>query len=236
MKYSEEDIDIMLFDYLEGNLPGDEIKLVESQIAADPLIREELNSWKQSYLKPDHYSIPTEALETQLLRNPGSFSFTLFLNSVLLVCLTLISSKNPTINPSPESIIHRQTISLMDATKPKLHISILPVTVSEQQIKASNDITPIQKVTREPAVIAPSLAQVSEIANLSPKQPEYVAKHPAFIEISNTAGSSVITKKELRKREKALRQMKRKAVRARMASGFLKGDIPYVVPVDPNNF
>jgi hypothetical protein len=39
MKYSEEDIDIMLFDYLEGNLPEDEIKLIESQIASDPLIK-----------------------------------------------------------------------------------------------------------------------------------------------------------------------------------------------------
>lgn len=235
MKYSEEDIDIMLFDYLEGNLPEDEIKLVESQIASDPLISEELNTWKQSYIQADHYQ--TAAMESQLLKSSGSFSFTLFLNSVMLVCLTLISSTNPKIDPFSTSTIRHQTITSLTAIKPTSHIDFHNIAIHPHQIMPVEVNSSLKKMLiKEATVKTPLLSPTPEIANLPFGLVDYVIKHPASIETAEAMDAPLITQKVSRKEERALRRMKKKALRDKAASEFIKGNIPYVVPIDPQNF
>jgi hypothetical protein len=39
-----------------------------------------------------------------------------------------------------------------------------------------------------------------------------------------------------RKQQRAIARMKRKAIEQRKASEFLKGNVPYVVPLNPNSF
>lgn len=133
MKTSEEHIDIMLFDYLEGNLSSSEVKQVEGQIASDPLIKEELNIWKESYIQADHYPT-TLALESQLLQSTGSVSFTLFLNSILVVCLTLISSTNPKLEPFSTSFTNYQILSSLDGIMPPSQIAYQQVIIEPRQV------------------------------------------------------------------------------------------------------
>ena len=87
MKYSEEDIDIMLFDYLEGNLPEDEIKLIESQIASDPLIKEELTLWESSYIHEDFFD--TSVVESSIYEKKFHHSISHF-TSILFWCAVFV--------------------------------------------------------------------------------------------------------------------------------------------------
>lgn len=234
MKYSEENIDIMLFDYLEGNLTRNEALEVEEHIASDPLIKEELNTWERSYVKPEKFPALT-ALESQLLQSPASFSFTLFLNSILLVCVTFIAGINPDIFSSP--INQNKMLPPIEAKKPSSELvyqrsNINPVEVAKSKINISQQETEVINSETSAAITMP----VSELDHISPSWDQHHEKLPDFISFKNTRKQGGATKKEIRRRAKKLRQMKRKSMRDQMALEFIKGDIPYVVPVDPKNF
>lgn len=233
MRTSEEHIDNMLFNYLEGNLSDGKAQQVEREIASDPLINGELNLWKQSFVHADFYN--TTTIEPQLLQSPGSFGFTFFLNSILVVCIALISSTNPKINPLSTSTMIQENLSSLEANKPSSQFDNQLIMIKPKQVKSSTHIVPLQKV----AIIEREtidLVSIPELANLSPKSIHFPKKHPKSIEINSMLNAPMITKKELRKKERALGRMKQKAARERMAYEFMKGDIPYIVPVNPNNF
>ena len=122
MKYSEENIDLMLFDYLEGDLTSNEVSQIEMQIASDPLISEELNTWRKTYIKAE---LPdTKFFETQLLQPINPFSFTLFINSILVICLTLISSTNRQLIPSSTPMTNNQNLYSITAKQPISQLSL----------------------------------------------------------------------------------------------------------------
>lgn len=236
MKTSEENVDIMLFDYLEGNLSSNEVKQVERQIASDPLIKEELNIWKESYIQADHYPT-TVVLESQLLQSTGSFSFTLFLNSILVVCLTLISSTNPELEPFSTSPISHQSLPALVSKMPPSQIVYQQVIIEPKQVLVTSSTTPNDKVHYEAVQNAELVYQTfPELVKLNPGWFHYPEKHPESMNVVYVKTTKPTTKTALRKKEREIRKWKKKAARERMAAEFIKGDIPYVVPVNPNNF
>jgi len=236
MKTSEEHIDIMLFDYLEGNLSSHEVKQVEDQITSDPLIHEELNIWKEAYIHSDHYPT-TSVLESQLLQSTGSFTFTLFLNSILVICLTIISGTNPKPVPFSTSPIQHQNLPTLAAKLPTTQIAYQQIQVEpEQMVSAAYFMSPENNNSDEHEQMQVFHVAIPELAMLTPDWIHYLKKHPYSIELEKGQDLKIVDRKELRKKERELRQWKKKAARERMANEFMKGDIPYVVPVNPNNF
>ena len=235
MRVSEEHIDMMLFDYLEGNLSGTEIKQVESQIASDPLIKEELNIWRKSYIQEDYF--PTVALESQLLQSPVSFSFTLFLNSILLICLTIISSTNPKDDPFSTSPISYRNLPSLERKIPSNQITFPQRTIEpEYVVGVTYFISPEKTDNYENENIQDFHGTIPELAMLTPELIHYSKKHPNSLEIKKGQDLKMLSRKEIRKKERELRRLKKKSAIDKMAAEFMKGDIPYVVPVNPNNF
>jgi len=238
MKTSEEHIDIMLFDYLEGNLSSHEVKQVEDQIASDPLIHEELNVWKESYIQSDHFPI-TSVLESQLLQSTGSFTFTLFLNSILVVCLTIISGTNPKLESFSTSTIPYQNLPALDGIIPLSQIAFHKAQIEPEQIVGATYFTPLEKTNSDENEYIQDLHEseaIPELAKLYPEWTHHPKKHPNSIEMEKGQDLQIVNRKELRKKEREQRKWKKKAARDRMAYEFMKGNIPYVVPVNPNNF
>lgn len=234
MRTSEEHIDIMLFDYLEGNLSSNEVMQVEDQIASDPLICEELNIWKESYIQSDHYPT-TSVLESQLLQSTGSFTFTLFLNSILVICLTIISGTNPKPAPFSTSPIQHQNLPTLAGKLPTTQIAYQQIQIDpEQMVGAAYFMSPENSDEHEQMQVFH--VAIPELSKLPPDWIPYPKKHPNSIEIEKEKDLQMVNRKELRKKERELRKWKKKAARERMANEFMKGDIPYVVPVNPNNF
>ena len=235
MKYSEKNIDLMLFDYLEGDLTINEVRQIEMQIASDPLISEELNTWRKTYVKgelPD-----TNLLETQLLQPTNPFTFTLFLNSILVICLTLVSSTNRQIDLSSRSMTNNHNLYSITAKQPNSQLSLPIIDIQPMQFESTANFTPSRKIaSKEAEAIDHKFIPKPAIATFSPNLAEYPMSHPKSIKYHREIDLPIITPKELRKKDKTLRRMRKKAQRDRMASEFIKGDIPYVVPINPNNF
>jgi len=237
MRYSEEDIDIMLFDYLEGNLPDNELELVNLQIAEDPIIREELSLWKSSYVQADFYN--TSALESTLVRRSvPAFNFNFHLNSILIICIAVFTGTK--INTHGlELNTNQMQILTIESIPPEIQIQ------SVEKVTTSKKIPPIETTG---VVLEYEKSVQGEIA-ISVPEPIWPNFAPVINElqinpIENIAMDSrqmspflvKDVKKMDRKSKRAKQKMQRKAVQNQKASEFLKGNVPYVVPVDTQNF
>ena len=235
MRTSAEHIDAMLFDYLEGNLSIDESKQAEIKIASDPLIHEELTIWKQTYIQADQYPTTT-VLESQLLQGTGSFSFTLFLNSILVICLTLVSGTNPKLNTFSTLPIY-QSLPALDGIMPSSRIAHSLVNIEPKQIVASAVIVPHQTNQSKEWKKSNQIYQaIPALGKITPERFFYAKRLPESIDVAYVKTTKHPSKTALRKKERELRRWKKKAARDRMAAEFIKGDIHYIVPVNPNNF
>jgi hypothetical protein len=238
MKGSGENLDMMLFDYLEGNYSEERASQIEKEIASDPLIQEELSLWKSTYIQaawPD-----TSVLEATLVQKSiPSLNFTFFLNSILVICLTFFSSTNTPVDPLFESsheLFHADELS---AKKP---VFLITNELEWPEIGMINDSPPIETSNiRETELIQEvnqtvSIASLPALENISPGFNDFSTTAPlSMVERANTKPTP-ITKKIDRKTSRAYRKMLNKGRNDRMAKEFMKGDVPYVVPVDPSNF
>jgi hypothetical protein len=240
MKYSEEDIDIMLFDYLEGNLPEDEIKLIESQIASDPLIKEELTLWESSYIREDFFD--TSVVESSILRKKiPSFNFTFYLNSVLVCCLCFLSGTNFNAHsdtyallnmpaPIPIELKSENRNSKLPELKSLLTTGPLPASAPSGKLKFN------EKPNMMQANNFMEFTQLSSIKKIEMEVIGFSKNPPSKLNLLREKKATTLSRKSIRRHDRSLRKMQNKAARERMATKFIKGNIPYVVPIDPNNF
>ena len=237
MRASEKHIDKMLFNYLEGNFSDEKALQVEKEIASDPLIQDELNLWKSSYIHEGFYA--TSTIETSLLQKPTLFNpITFFLNSILVIGITFFSSTNQKINLASTSHLNVLNINYLEPKEPQSLFSNLPISVLAKPIAPtrSHFVESLNGQIEEFEIRTRVSIQVPELSSISPDWIESIKIHSKSIKINHTLDAPLLAQKELRKKERAIRRMKKKALQDRMASEFIKGDIPYVVPVDPNNF
>jgi len=213
MRTSEEHIDNMLFNYLEGNLSDDKAQQVEREITSDPLIEGELNLWKQSFVHADFYN--TTTIEPQLLQSPGSFGFTFFLNSILVVCIALISSTNPKINPISTSHQNNQIVKVLEPREPQSLVSNKQIAVVPILMRNTASFVTTSKNERRHETESVVYASISapEISRLVPASTDYIIKHPKSMKIGFVKKDQILTKKDLRKNDRELRRWKKKIMR-----------------------
>jgi len=237
MNQSEENMDLMMFDYLEGNLKGEKLNEFEKELLADEMLRDELNVWESSYLKREFYD--TSELESRILRKPTSnFTIIAYLNAFLIICLSFISStqyrvthvvqplselalvENLNIKPA---FINRQTV----ITPSKIVPRELPVTHELPDEKVIPDIT--KQGDKKP------FFNVTAIENIATQQP--VSSVPPFISLKSMKRikpEAILAVKN--KEQKKAKRIKHKPVKSYPEPKFIKGKIPYVVPLNSENF
>ena len=104
-----ESWDLLLFDYLEGNLTEARAQELEMALATDPALRAELESWKESFVVQEFY--PTGALEEQLLQVvPKPFSFSGPAAGFMLVLLTSLFSFLPIEDQAENKVFSKAAI------------------------------------------------------------------------------------------------------------------------------
>lgn len=237
MRTLGENTDLVLFDYLEGNFSEDQMTQIEKEINADPLMAEELEIWQSSRIESGFYD--TAELENDLIRETVlSFNFSFYLNSLLIMGIAVFTGTNSKTIP----------LTLAAATHVLPKAEAIPPQVVFQQVDSTPEILifPHQKVTASFAEYETSFTQTTALnipRIMQPKlEPVESANHLISVEPTEMAISpaSTATAKEIkkidRKSMKAKNRMQRKAKQNRMASEFMKGDIPYVVPIDTQNF
>lgn len=234
MRRPEENMDLMIFEYLEGNMSMEEQYDFEAQAAVDELLKEELELWKSTYITSE---IPdTGVLENALIQKPSPFtSFTFYLNTILIVAISFIS--NTQIEKEID-VVHRIEIPSIELVKK------VPANFKEEN---GRFIPAIHKIDMEDKTAFEEIEELSQPKNkvfltyLKTRSlyfDEYWMDPNEHVEISKVKHVKIFKdqKKTDRKQLRHLRKMRNKAARQRRAHEFMKGDVPYVIPIDTKNF
>lgn len=241
--YNDE-IDKLLFDYLEGDLSLEATTALEERFTYDANLKEELKSWTESYIEQDFY--PTELLEEKISHNTFknrkvyTESYILIV-AVLTSCLSFIhftiekeqkqllpqmQSKNIVKVEEKEAVVTDQPVNNTFNPDPVGEKSIVVDEIKKEEIFNQVKEKRITYSKIEPLPLSDfSLDGVSikeDIKRLpvKPKKPEKAKKEY----------SSKISKKE----QRAIERSKEKALQKRIEEKYLRGRKAYVVPLNPN--
>lgn len=244
--WESQELDKLLFDYLEGNLLEEKARELEQKAASDVFLGSEIEYWKDTMVTSDFYD--TSLLEEKLLmaenipasqavKTGTSASLYLF---VWMVCLCslwpaqlekaalLMDDKNAfritateTISkvlPGPELIGVEKSIT-PDITS---HQQMLPVAVIPSVDRLSKSaVTAFKRLDSRPLTL---YKEVNEVF-----LPEVATKK---LTLKKMPAPRTISRKQARH----IARMKERALQRRKANEFLKGRIPYVVPLNTRNF
>jgi hypothetical protein len=233
MRRSEENIDLMIFDYLEGNMTMEEQLDFEANAAVDALLKEELEIWQSTYIASE---IPdTGVLESALIQKPSPFSsFTFYLNTLLIIAVSFISNTQ----------IEREfnAVQIMDIPSIEL-VKRAPTYFKEENgryIPVIHKVDMGDKTASEEIDELPLESNQASLMILSTRAlnfDEYLINPIETVKISGVEYTFPKEQKKMdRKQLRQLKKMRNKAARQRRAYEFMQGDVPYVVPIDTRNF
>ena len=238
-----ESRDLLLFNYLEGNLTEEKALALEAALAADPALIAELESWKESFVVQDFYN--TAALEAQLLKPKSpAFSlsgpaagFLLVFVSSLFSFLSVNEMPSEALLPKAESLSFPAMAVETPAENPE---------VEKQESKAESApraaaIVLAKALASEEgdAVVSnDAAAELPEVASIFPLESASAsAEYIQTVDIKRVRQKKALEPKIVsRKEQRRIRKMKEKAQQQKMANEFIKGNRPYVVPLDTKNF
>ena len=133
-----ENMDLMIFDYLEGNLNDQQANDLLDQVASNTYLKAELIAWKNTYIESEHYD--TKKIESAIIRTTfPPFNITNFLNFLLIGCLTLVSSVQPS------AVLNNG----IETSFPELHEIENIITISEQSAPSPTKYISTENMPRE---------------------------------------------------------------------------------------
>jgi hypothetical protein len=253
----QEKLDLLLFEYLEEELPEFEAEALEKRLAEDPALQQELESWEATYVSQDFYD--TRLLEEKLLSpniNPKLFTFSSSLNAVLLGIITtlvsfmLITDESNTKVPAVPVL--NKPVDL--AEKEAEIVEEIEMHVRKELIAEGNAISEQEEeqqrvpVKKEPEAKNTSLTIAETKAGRKQRLPQ-LESMPMILPVSHFNETVLhtdvkrvkVAKKEStpkisRRQQRMIEKSKEKALQERKAREFMKGNVPYVVPLNSQNF
>ena len=234
MKWSDRNMDRVMFDYLEGELSGEERHQLEVEALHNDVLREELELWQSSYVDSEFYD--TSLLEGSLVSIPKITpfsSFTFYLNSILIIAISFISSTKVQLEPEMLTVRNTFTATRIEAKIPELKpgefVPVSPTTLNGiPETYSSNDPAFDLSFDREEIDF--------EIMEMHPMVWSDLQMNPeGKVEIKALKVPVKLREKD-RKKLRQIERMKGRAERERRAAEFMRGNIPYVVPIDTQNF
>lgn len=248
---NKESMDMLLFDYLEGNLSEEKAIEFEKELASDLSLQEELGIWKSAHIDSEDYD--TAEIESTILNKTiPSYHITSFLNMFLIGCVVFISSVQPKVDGHHSPLMEMGELDEFNVTTEKSALTEEKSTsIVEEGTVITEEKTEFTELARIPvqATIKPThevLIEKTIDQKIDRIQVTVIEKLPICsdtylmtltIQTKSTATSKTsVRKKPDRKALKGIRKMKKKAIEDRMANEFIKGNVPYVVPINTSNF
>ena len=238
-----ESRDLLLFDYLEGNLTEEKAHALEEAMAADPELCAELESWKESFVVQDFYA--TDALEAHLLKvNYQIFSFSGPAAGFMLVLITALFSFLPIGEQNEEKVFHK-TVTLPVPAAIAENIEIEEVTAEQSgvnktivlQLPVAQKFAAALQEYDDAATNAEQEKELPHLEKFVPVDAVASIKEVQAIDVKWVKPQKILELKAVsHKKQRQIRQMKEKALQQRKANEFIKGNRPYVVPLDTKNF
>ncbi len=245
----ENSLDLLLFQYVEGELDAEQTQQLERRLTADAALREELDLWRESFVRADFQD--TTELEKTLLagKHTHGLRFNLSNCVLLLLLAAMLLVPAPATKENPAQPVATQAgtpiafelgnklapeISEAGPKKPGAVIerlsrqNTLPI-LAEPDISETqeNNQAKIETIALPP--LKPRL--VPETETLATQTPNWTDKL-ARVKLKGF----VAPKKQTGQQRRQIIRMKEKALQQRQANEFLKGNVPYVVPLKTDNF
>lgn len=247
----EQDMDFLLFEYLEGDLKEEASFDLEERLAFDETLQEEIKLWENTYIGQDFYN--TEALEKKILlkipyENKNTTAFYMIGIVLLTSFLSLIPFKveeanHVTNQPAPfeEKVEIGKKSSF--SQKPAEHIEETIINTTEKS-STNNSLKELQ--------ILEGRSSNEKISNLTPFDFEDLnivldlRMHDALIKplviesqqnqakTENKSEKNHSSFRISRKHQREIERAKEKASQKTREQKFLRGNKPYVVPLSPN--
>jgi hypothetical protein len=234
--------ELLFFNYLEGNLSQEEAKELESTLLTDVSLQTELFYWRESFVEADNYD--TTSLELTLLK-PEALSIRSIgpLQAIIAALLASLLSLVPVpLAVKSPNMFHTYTISsllpekteqqvilpgLNENTLVKQHIKQMPIT---EDIPARTSLT---YATPQQIVVTPlPVLKLQALPKNETNKLALLAKKEIKMHWKKKSAVRTLSGKERRQ----IARMKERALQRRRANEFLKGRVPYVVPLNTNNF
>lgn len=227
----------LLFDYLEGNLPAEQVKELEEKLLTDPSLQSELALWREAFIEPELYD--TKNLEEKLLiAEPVIVLKGAAFQSIIVILLTSLFSLLPVRldikNPAGNAMYKIPAFS--QAKNSQAGNTLIKQYIDNKQAanKEIHAVQPLRKAAVAEQILFEPLPALQVVA-LPERKPDAVSLLPSReikIQMKKNASVRALSLKERRK----IARMKEKALQRRTANEFLKGRVPYVVPLNTTNF
>lgn len=234
---NKESMDMLLFDYLEGNLSEEKVIEFEKELASDLSLQEELGIWETSYIDCDYYDT-TDIEATILSKTKPRYNITSYLNMLLIICISFISSIQPEVDVNSSAIPEPVHLNALANKEEKSTFIVeektTPTIVAKPLIQQKN-IMPYEGIMSHRVDEKIAMIPLSRIEKLPLHLDEYLLT-PSIPVDKIAYRTTTVKKKPTRKALKEIRKMKKKATEDRMANEFIKGNVPYVVPINTSNF
>ncbi len=245
--YNDE-VDKLLFDYLEGSLNDVVAAELEDKLIYDSNLQEELKYWQDAYIKQDFYDNTfiedklKEANEvSKKVSKENYFIIIITIASLLSFMPFNIDKVQPNRNGQvPLELLASEAASEVEKLEPINHILAADDAFPESVIKGEREIIsgigatkPNDKVRSyyEIEFIKPiSIKNLRSEAVYYFEKQIFLSPSKGKIEKQQVLNVFIISKKEQRAIEKA----KEKALQKRIEEKFMRGGKPYVVPLNPN--
>jgi hypothetical protein len=237
---TDNETDELIFDFLEGNLSADEEEAFLLLKDESELFSHQVRLWQNTYLKESLPSV--EALEKKILIQPKGYTGNLSARFYAFVIILIISlpivgehgRKFEPINFNFHAV--EQKTSAVDIVPDQMRQRSEFIVNSR-----SKTIRAIKPVKRNIAIVE-KVDTIYRSAMLSEMKPEPLVRPQKFtlgnIEIIRTRiQNQVFIRKKWSKNEmRQIRKKKRLDDTTYDAREFLKGNVPYVVPLKSSNF
>ncbi|MES2733030.1 MAG: hypothetical protein V4714_14875 [Bacteroidota bacterium] len=237
---AEENNDLLIFEYLEGDLSADKALAFERQLASDPALQMKLEQWKGTVVTQDFYD--TQHLEEKLLQYTGEVGKRI--NSIVIgVMLSFLCSLLPLSLEKGKSMPIQPIRLPSPIIAGSLKESVVETNKRALLAKAFSPIVLPAKTTQELITPVRQSRKMTELELLQPRQlvlpvissmgtPNELEVKMKVVTIQKPLAKRMITRKQAWK----TKRMKEKARQQREADQFLKGHVPYVVPLNTTNF
>jgi hypothetical protein len=231
---TENEQDELIFDFLEGNLSPDEQEAFLMLKDESELLAREVRLWENTYL---HEALPAVgALEQKLLirTDTGGRGVSFRLYTMLIMMLAIL----PIVGDKQEASVRQTRLDLVKSEKPLIHLLDLQHFQStplqeEKHVLAKKAIQRLAdgEEKLQPSALIPDV-RVSEIRTSR----DLALKKISLAKLRVKNSVSPVRKKWSRREKRLIRKKKWNDSDVRQAAEFMKGNVPYVVPLNTNNF
>jgi hypothetical protein len=240
---TDNERDELIFDFLEGNLSADEEEAFLILKDESELLSQQVRLWQNTYIKESLPSV--EGLEKKLLINPKGYTGNLSTRFYTLLIMLFVYL--PMTGERGREFTLRTFVS--HAVNPKISLNNIVADPKADHPK-KNSSSSGKMILNHEGKSGPSEILVVRNADtvfhsvvLSHLKPKPIIGPQKFtlqnIEMVGTEMQSwaAVTRKKWSKSEmRQIRKKKRLDDEKRNAGEFLKGNVPYVVPLKSNNF